>query len=249
MSFLKSLALLLTVFVTFALAAEDKRLSVILKTNPNTALQRNSQRDLGLLFILKAIILGPLIGLTIKAALIRGILYAFGAYALHLFFPALLNTLGLGTGLVGFARQLQPNYSQMLVSHLANLQHALPNSFNRLANQYQHIISPVVESIRSIPEGHCRLRAVCETAFYLIHNVRSMSDSFQRISATIYTNFGTEYAKAWLDGTVQSDCAAKYNQCPMSPISMVAGRLTQVISSRAQVQQVAAVTTANPIIA
>lgn len=87
--------------------------------NRTTLVIQNKARDLGLL-TLKAIILGPLIGLTIKAALIRGLLWAIGAYLLHLFFPTLLSTLGLGTGLVGFARQMQPSFAEMVLPQLAN---------------------------------------------------------------------------------------------------------------------------------
>lgn len=200
--------------------------------------QRSQARFLGLgLLTMKAIILGPLIGLTIKAALIRGLFWAVGAYLLHLFFPSLLSALGLGTGLVGFAaRQLQPDYGQLLFPHLANiptnLRSALPTSINRLVTQYARVFQPVVESIRSIPEGHCRFRAVCETASYLIRNTQFMSRSLQRISATVYLNFGTEYSKAWLDGIVQSDCAVKYAQCPTSPFSMVASRMAEAVRPR-----------------
>lgn len=196
-----------------------------------TVVGKNKARTLELL-ALKAIILGPLIGLTIKAALIRGIIYALGAYALHLFAPALLGSLGLGTGLVGFARQLQPNYQQMLAPQLHRLQATLPHSFTRLASQYQQVLAPIIESIRSIPEGHCRYRAVCETSYQLIRNARSMSNTLQRISATVYSNFGSDYSKAWLDGIVQSDCAAKYPQCNSSPFSMVAARLAQALGAR-----------------
>lgn len=203
-----------------------------LENNRTILVSQNKARDLGLLTI-KAIILGPLIGLTIKAALIRGLLWAVGAYLLHLFFPALLTSLGLGTGLVGFARQLQPDYAQMLLPHLAdipsNLQNVLPNSLNRLVSQYRRVFQPVVEAIRSIPEGHCRYRAVCETANHLIRNTQFMSNSLQRLSATVYLNFGTEYSKAWLDGIVNSDCAVKYAQCESSPFSMVAARLADAL--------------------
>lgn len=201
------------------------------ENNRTVLVGQNKARDLGLLTI-KAIILGPLIGLTLKAALIRGLFWAVTAYATHLFFPSLLSSLGLGTGLVGFARQLQPDYGQMLMPHLINIQHSLPHSFGRLAGQYRQILMPVIESIRSIPEGHCRFRAVCESATYLIRNAQSMSTSLQRISATVYLNFGTDYSKAWLDGIVQSDCAAKYSQCAISPFSMVATRLAQAIGAR-----------------
>lgn len=215
-----------------------------LENNRTLMVSQNKARDLGLLTI-KALVLGPLIGLTIKAALIRGVLYAVAAYALHLFFPTLLTSLGLGTGLVGFARQLQPNYSQMLMPHLTTLQSALPSSITKLASQYHQVLSPVVESIRSIPEGHCRYRAVCETAFHLIRNARSISSSLQRISASVYLNFGSDYAKAWLDGIVQSDCALKYSQCSTSPFSMVAARLAQALSARGIVP--AQVAPVNPV--
>lgn len=186
-----------------------------------TKRQASQQRGLGMLAI-KAILLGPLIGLTLKAALVRGIIWALLAYGMHLFFPAVLSSLGLGTGLVGFARQIRPDYSHILATYFLNLIQTLPS-------QYNHIISPIVESIRSIPEGHCRYRAVCETASHLIKNVRSMSSSLQRISATVYMNFGTDYSKAWLDGIVQSDCAVKYQQCTTSPFSMIAARLAQTL--------------------
>lgn len=182
---------------------------------------KSQSRVLGLLAV-KALLLGPLIGLTIKAALIRGIIWAVLAYGLHLFFPALLNSLGLGTGLVGFARQLRPDYGQIAAAYFLNLIQTLPG-------QYNHMIAPIVESIRAIPEGHCRYRAVCETATHLIRNVRSMSSTLQRVSATVYMNFGTDYSKAWLDGIVQNDCALKYHQCATSPFSMVAARLAQTI--------------------
>lgn len=85
------------------------------ENNKTVIVLQNKARDLGLL-TLKAIILGPLIGLTLKAALIRGLLWAVGAYFMHLFFPSLLSTLGLGTGLVGFARHAQqPDYTQMII--------------------------------------------------------------------------------------------------------------------------------------
>lgn len=88
--------------------------------NRTVIVLQNKARDLGLLTI-KAILLGPLIGLTLKAALIRGLLWAVGAYFMHLFFPSLLGTLGLGTGLVGFARSGQaPDYSQMLIRAALN---------------------------------------------------------------------------------------------------------------------------------
>lgn len=125
----------------------------------SSASSARQARSLGLI-MLKAILLGPLIGLTIKAALIRGLMWALIAYALHLFFPALLSSLGLGTGLVGFARGLRPNYSQMLLPHLMNLQNSMPRSISRLADQYKQLLDPVIETIRSVPEGHCRYRAV-----------------------------------------------------------------------------------------
>lgn len=205
-------------------------------TTPTAVIRfhHNKRRDLGML-ALKAIILGPLIGLTLKAALFRGLLWALIAYGLHLFFPALLSTLGLGTGLVGFARQLRPDYNKMLMAYIVNLVQTLPTSVSGISGQYRQLVAPVVESIRSIPEGHCRYRAVCETASQLIRQARSMSTSLQRISATVYMNFGTDYAKAWLDGIVQSDCAAKYSQCTTSPFSMVAARLAQSIGSTSQV--------------
>lgn len=210
--------------------------------------QRNQARFLGLgLLTIKALVLGPLIGLTIKAALIRGLMWAIGAYLLHLFFPALLSALGLGTGLVGFARSLQPNYAQMILPHLANipsnLQNSLPTSVNHFVKQYSRVLQPVVESIRSIPEGHCRFRAVCETANYIIRNTQFMSRSLQRISATIYLNFGTEYSKAWLDGIVQSDCSLRYSQCPQSPFSMVASELAEAFRPRPVGGGLAATTT------
>lgn len=186
------------------------------------AANKNNRRDLGLLAI-KALLLGPLIGITIKAALIRGLIWALLAYGLHLFFPALLSTLGLGSGLVGFARQIRPDYGQMAAAYFLNLIQTLPG-------QYNHMISPIIESIRAIPEGHCRYRAVCETASHLVRNVRSMSTTLQRVSATVYMNFGTDYSKAWLDGIVQNDCALKYQQCTTSPFSMVAARLAQTLN-------------------
>jgi len=190
------------------------------------ALPASRPRTLGLLAF-KAMLLGPLIGLTIKAAIIRGLIWALLAYGLHLFFPSLLSSLGLGSGLVGFARQLRPDYSQLLAGYLSNLNIGLPNSIQQMARQYRQLLSPVIESIRSIPEGHCRFRAVCETASHLVRQTRSLSTTLQRISATVYMNFGTDYTKAWLDGIVQSDCAAKYPQCQGSPFSMVAARLAQ----------------------
>lgn len=197
---------------------------------------QNTRRDLGLIAF-KAIVLGPLIGLTIKAALLRGLIWALGAYVVHLFFPSLLAALGLGSGLVGFARQMQPDYMAMLLPQLAhlpsNLHSSLPNSLaaslTRMASQYMRLFQPVVESIRSIPEGHCRFRAVCETAGYLVRNTQLVSQSLQRLSATVYLNFGTDYSKAWLDGVVQSDCAVKYAQCPTSPLSMVATKLAEAM--------------------
>lgn len=212
---------------------EDNRTFII----PASSRAASRPRFLGLgLLTIKALVLGPLIGLTIKAALIRGLMWAIGAYLLHLFFPSLLSALGLGTGLVGFARSLQPNYSQMLLPHLANipanLQTVLPQSMNHLVTQYARVLQPVVESIRSIPEGHCRYRAVCETATYLIRNTQFMSRSLQRISATVYLNFGTEYSKAWLDGIVESDCAVRYVQCETSPFSMVASQLAEAFRPR-----------------
>lgn len=195
---------------------------------------QSQRRDLGLL-ALKAILLGPLIGLTIKAAFIRGLIWAVLAYGVHLFFPSLLSALGLGSGLVGFARQLQPDYSHLVAGYLSNIRHiGMPNSFTQMARQYQQVFSPVVESIRSIPEGHCRYRAVCETASHLARQARSMSTTLQRISATVYMNFGTDYSKAWLDGVVQSDCAAKYAQCQGSPFSMVAAKLAQTLGATQQ---------------
>ena len=185
---------------------------------------KSSARTLDLLFI-KALLLGPIIGLTLKAAFVRGLVWAVLAYGAHLFFPSLLSGLGLGSGLVGFARQLRPDYSHVLATYLSQLRLPTPGSFNQMARQYQQVLSPVVDSIRAIPEGHCRFRAVCETASHLARQARSMSSSLQRISATMYMNFGTDYSKAWLDGVVQSDCAAKYNQCLVSPFSMVAARL------------------------
>lgn len=209
--------------------APDTRVSVLSgarSLSPSTSVVRpqppkSQRRDLGLL-ALKVILLGPLIGLTIKAALVRGLIWALLAYGLHLFFPALLSSLGLGSGLVGFARQLRPDYGQMAAAYFVNLVRTLPG-------QYNHVIAPIVDSIRAIPEGHCRYRAVCETASHLIRNARTMSTSLQRISATVFMNFGTDYSKAWLDGIVQSDCAAKYSQCAESPFSMVAARLAQTI--------------------
>lgn len=196
--------------------------------NALVKISNNKKRDLGLL-ALKAILLGPIIGLTIKAALIRGLIWAVLAYGLHLFFPALLGTFGLGTGLVGFARQLRPDYNQMFITYFLNLLQTLPMSVSGLTGQYHQMIAPIVEAIRSIPEGHCRYRAVCETASHLVRNVRSVSSSLQRISATVYMNFGNEYSKAWLDGIVQSECAVKYSQCLSSPFSMVAARLAQTL--------------------
>ena len=207
-----------------------------LENNRTILVSQNKARDLGLLAV-KAIILGPLIGLTLKAALIRGLFWAVGAYLLHLFFPALLSTLGLGTGLVGFARQLQPDYMQMLLPQLANLpstlHHSLPGSLSKLTSQYALLMQPLIEALGSIPEGHCRYRAVCETASHLIRNTQSMSTSLQRLSASVYLNFGTEYSKAWLDGIVQSDCAAKYAQCPSSPFAMLANRLAEALRPKA----------------
>lgn len=204
-----------------------------IRLDHNRTILVSQKRDLGLLAI-KAILLGPLIGLTIKAALIRGLLWAVGAYFLHLFFPSLLSTLGLGTGLVGFARQLQqPNYAQMMLPLLAELPSSvIPNSMNRIVNQYPRVFAPIVDSISAVPAGHCRYRAVCETASYLVRQAHSMSTSLQRISATVYLNFGTEYSKAWLDGIVQSNCAQKYPQCEASPFSMMAARLSEAISQR-----------------
>lgn len=197
-------------------------------------LPQSKARDfgLGLLLTLKLLFLGPLIGLTIKGALIRGLLWAIGAYLLHLFFPALLSALGLGTGLVGFARQSQaPNFLAMLLPQLAHfpntLSSALPMSLSRSMNQYMQMVQPLVEAIRSIPEGHCRFRAVCETANYLITHNQHLSSTLQRVSATVYLNFGTEYSKAWLDGIVQSDCAVKYAQCPSSPFEMLTSKLNE----------------------
>jgi hypothetical protein len=213
-------------------SSDNQDLDSFTTTKPlaSVVVHRNKRRDLGML-ALKAILLGPLIGLTIKAALIRGLIWAVLAYGLHLVFPALLSSLGLGTGLVGFARQLKPNYNQMLVSYFVNLIQTLPASMGGISGQYRQLIVPVVESIRAIPEGHCRYRAVCETASQLIRNSRSMSTSLQRISATIYMNFGNDYSRAWLDGIVQSDCAEKYAQCTTSPFSMVAARLAQTIGA------------------
>lgn len=199
-----------------------------LDNNRTILVAQNKARDLGLL-TLKAILLGPLIGLTIKAAIIRGLLWAVGAYLLHLFFPGLLAALGLGTGLVGFARQLQPDYTQMLIPHLADLQNSLPAPIKGHISQYKQVFQPVVEAIKSIPEGHCRFRAVCETGNYVVRNTRFMSSSLQRLSATVYLNFGTEYSKAWLDGVVQSDCASKYAQCTSSPFSMIANRVGEAL--------------------
>lgn len=199
-----------------------------LDNNRTILVAQNKARDLGLLTI-KAILLGPLIGLTIKAALIRGLFWAVGAYFLHLFFPGLLGALGLGTGLVGFARQLQPDYAQMLMPHLMDLQNSLPGPLMRMISQYKQVFQPVIEAIRSIPEGHCRFRAVCETANYLVRNTRFMSNTLQRLSATVYLNFGTEYSKAWLDGVVQSDCAVKYAQCTSSPFSTIANRVGEAL--------------------
>lgn len=201
-----------------------------LENNRTILVAQNKARDLGLL-TLKAILLGPLIGLTIKAALIRGLFWAVGAYLLHLFFPGVLGALGLGTGLVGFARQLQPDYTQMLMPHLIDLQNSLPSPIRGLIGQYKQVFQPVVEAIRSIPDGHCRFRAVCETANYLVRNTRFISTSLQRLSATVYLNFGTEYSKAWLDGVVQSDCALKYAQCTSSPFSMIANRVGEALRS------------------
>lgn len=203
-----------------------------LENNRTILLSQNKARDLGLLTI-KAILLGPLIGLTIKAALIRGLLWAIGAYFLHLFFPGVLSALGLGTGLVGFARQAQPSLATMLMPQLAhvpnNIHNILPTSLNRMVTQYRQTFVPVVDSIRSIPEGHCRFRAVCETASQLIRNTQFMSTTLQRLSATVYLNFGTDYSKAWLDGIVQSDCAVKYPQCDSSPLNLVTSKLAEVI--------------------
>lgn len=103
------------------------------QTGNEVALAKGGQsqpRDLGML-ALKALILGPLIGLTLGKALLRGLIWALVAYALHLFFPGLLSLLGLGTGLVGFARQMRPDYAQMVVHTLINLHdefHRLPPS-------------------------------------------------------------------------------------------------------------------------
>lgn len=207
---------------------------------------QSQKRDLGMIAI-KALLLGPLIGLTIKAALVRGLVWALVAYGLHLFFPALLSSLGLGSGLVGFARQLRPDYSQVLANYLGNLQLPMPNSLSQVTKQYRQVLGPLVESIRSIPEGHCRYRAVCETASHLVRQARSVSTTLQRISATVYMNFGTDYSKAWLDGIVQSDCAAKYAQCQASPFSMVAARLAQSLGVGQQ--QVAAVQQTAPLFA
>lgn len=93
------------------------------------------------LFTLKALILGPLIGLTLGKALLRGLLWAIVAYAMHLFFPGILSVLGLGTGLVGFARQMRPDYAQLIVHTLINLHdefHRLPPvPINQAPNHYQ----------------------------------------------------------------------------------------------------------------
>lgn len=88
---------------------------------------------------LKALILGPLIGITLGKAMLRGLLWAIAAYALHLFFPGLLGVLGLGTGLVGFARQMRPDYAQFIVHTLINLHdeyHRLPPQANLI--QHNH---------------------------------------------------------------------------------------------------------------
>lgn len=74
------------------------------KSNKSTALAPSSARFIGLktfLFTIKALILGSLIGLTIKDALIRGLLWALTLYVKHLLFPNILGPL-LGTGLLGF---------------------------------------------------------------------------------------------------------------------------------------------------
>lgn len=204
-----------------------------LENNRTILVSQNKRRDLGLLAF-KAILLGPLIGLTLKAALLRGLLWALATYGIHLFAPGVLSALGLGTGLVGFARQMQPDYLQMLMPQLANLpanlQSVLPTPVRRLIGQYRQMFQPMVEAIRSIPEGQCRFRAVCETASRLVRQSGpSMSGTLQRLSATVYLNFGTEYSKAWLDGIVQSDCALKYAQCQSSPFSMLASRLSEAI--------------------
>lgn len=204
-----------------------------LEGNRTLIVGQSKKRDLGLL-TLKALLLGPLIGITIKHALIRGLIWSVGAYLIHLIFPSLLTSLGLGTGLVGFARQIQPDYAQMMAPHLANLQNQIPTSFKQMISQYRQVLEPVVESVRSIPEGQCRYRAVCELAGHVSRQARGMSTTLQRISATVYLNFGTEYSKAWLDGIVLgTDCGAKYLQCPNSPLSMVAGRLSETLRQRA----------------
>lgn len=203
-----------------------------LQGNSTVLMSQNKGRDLGWLTI-KALLLAPLIGLTLKSALIKGFLWSLLMYGLHLIVPGLLTTLGLGSGLVGFARQLRPDYAQLMLAHLSSLpdgiQQTLPPSIRRLTAQYGQIFQPVVGSIQSIPEGHCRFRAVCETASYLIRHTQFMSNSLQRLSATVYLNFGTEYSKAWLDGIVNSDCALKYSQCPESPVSMVASKLAEAV--------------------
>lgn len=107
------------------------------------ALDTTRPRDLGLMFALKALILGPLIGLTLGKALLRGLIWALLAYAVHLFVPGILSVVGLGSGLVGFARQMRPDYAQMIVHTLINLHdefHRLPpvpiNDANHINRHY-----------------------------------------------------------------------------------------------------------------
>lgn len=200
----------------------------------------SSARDLGM-FALKAMLLGPLIGVTLKGALIRGLIWAMITYGLHLVWPALLLKLGLGSGLVGFARQLQPEYAQLLMPHLVNLpatiQQLLPKSVTQMTNQYIRAFSPLLDSISTIPDEACRHRAVCEAADHLIRNSPYMSNSLQRVSATVYVNFGSEYSKAWLDGIVQSDCGAKYAQCVTSPFSNMASKLAESLGNAANLRE------------
>lgn len=185
------------------------------------------------LLTLKALILGPLIGITIKGAIIRGLVWAIGAYFVHLFFPALLSSLGLGSGLVGFARQLQPDYINILLPQLINMPETvgrtLPQPVQRMYWQYARALMPVIEYIRQIPEGACRYRAVCELSSLVSQNARRFGTTLKRLSATIYVNFGTDYSKAWLDGIVKSNCAAKYAQCVESPLATITTRLHGVL--------------------
>lgn len=198
-----------------------------------TIVGHKSQARFGPLTI-TALILGPIVGITLKHALIRGLIWAVGAWLLHLFFPSLLSSLGLGTGLVGMRQATRPEYLAMILPQLLNipqtLSSRLPGPMRRIYAQYMQAMLPVVDYIRSIPEGPCRHRAVCELGSLIAQQSKLYNSTLRKISATIYINFGTDYSKAWLDGIVNSNCAAKYAMCSESPLAAVTTHLHQVLN-------------------